>query len=518
MATLKKRLRQMNGSGGYNIIHLETSSDVVLRSDGSTVEAGVASKSDTDHKHSGADITSGTVAAARLGTMTAATASMAGASGAVPAPAAGAQAKFLRGDATWQVPTNTVACAYCGTAAATAAKAASCSGYVLLNKSWLIVTIAAANTAVSAITLNVNSKGAKPIYINGAASSASNYTLPAGTYLVYYDGTRYQFRTDGVIPVPVDTVPTASSLRAVTSGGLYTALYKNLAINDWSHVTDIKIDAYGNVWKKFSDNTLWNLVEVRNTDTIYYIDQTNGNDNNVGCTTSTAWKNPIIVQNQFSGNGKAIHQSCTGYAFTEKFISDYDLRNSTETTGIYFPSARHLPGIKLDASGHTITSNDGTNLFNLYAYGMNFTIIADSLVGAFTGSGPKYLIRGNDLGMLTVNVKHMTKLSTCPSQVYGIVAVGNTRCRITTSPKFSDLRCCVKASDCAYVGGDATDTTSTFTVTGEGDIYYVYVASGGARIYLPEISGTATFNTRYVAGQAARIFTDTNEYRAGRYQ
>lgn len=39
--------------------------------------------------------------------MTAATALAAGKSGLVPAPAAGAQSKFLRGDGTWQTPTNT---------------------------------------------------------------------------------------------------------------------------------------------------------------------------------------------------------------------------------------------------------------------------------------------------------------------------------------------------------------------------------------------------------------------------
>lgn len=39
--------------------------------------------------------------------MTAATANAAGKSGLVPAPAAGAQGKFLRGDGTWQTPTNT---------------------------------------------------------------------------------------------------------------------------------------------------------------------------------------------------------------------------------------------------------------------------------------------------------------------------------------------------------------------------------------------------------------------------
>lgn len=39
--------------------------------------------------------------------MGAATASAAGKSGLVPAPAAGAQAKYLRGDGTWGTPTNT---------------------------------------------------------------------------------------------------------------------------------------------------------------------------------------------------------------------------------------------------------------------------------------------------------------------------------------------------------------------------------------------------------------------------
>ena len=39
--------------------------------------------------------------------MKAATASAAGSAGIVPAPAAGKQASFLRGDGTWAVPTNT---------------------------------------------------------------------------------------------------------------------------------------------------------------------------------------------------------------------------------------------------------------------------------------------------------------------------------------------------------------------------------------------------------------------------
>lgn len=86
---------------------------------------------------------------------------------------------------------------YCITAAGTAAKSVSCAYYTLLTNSYIPVVIQNTNTAASALTLNINAQGAKPIYINGTASSSSNHTLPRGTYIVYYDGTNYYFRTDG---------------------------------------------------------------------------------------------------------------------------------------------------------------------------------------------------------------------------------------------------------------------------------------------------------------------------------
>lgn len=94
---------------------------------------------------------------------------------------------------------NTYTSAYCSTSASTAAKTATCSGYYLLSKSQIHVIITTTNTAARALTLNINGQGAKPIYINGTVSSSSNYTLPRGSYLVYYDGTNYYFRTDGAI-------------------------------------------------------------------------------------------------------------------------------------------------------------------------------------------------------------------------------------------------------------------------------------------------------------------------------
>jgi hypothetical protein len=95
---------------------------------------------------------------------------------------------------------NTVPAAHCTTAAGTAAKTATYTYYTATAKRYVYVTFRYANSSAGAITLNINSTGAKPIYINGSASSASNYTLPAGAYLAYYDGSNYHVRTDGVLP------------------------------------------------------------------------------------------------------------------------------------------------------------------------------------------------------------------------------------------------------------------------------------------------------------------------------
>ena len=88
---------------------------------------------------------------------------------------------------------------YVSTKASTAAKVGTISNYAL-QKGHLQVLLMNANTAASALTLNVNGTGAKPIYINDVPSSSTNYTLPKAMYLVYYDGDNFQFRTDGLIP------------------------------------------------------------------------------------------------------------------------------------------------------------------------------------------------------------------------------------------------------------------------------------------------------------------------------
>jgi len=65
------------------------------------------------------------------------------------------------------------------------------------------------NSAASNLTLNISGQGAKPIYINGLPSSATNSTLPRGAYIVHYDGTNYHFRTDNKLPGSIEGAATS---------------------------------------------------------------------------------------------------------------------------------------------------------------------------------------------------------------------------------------------------------------------------------------------------------------------
>lgn len=88
----------------------------------------------------------------KVGTFTAATASTAGTVGAVPAPSAGAQAKFLRGDGTWQVPTNT-------DTKVVQTQSTTAGEYALLAKDNTGVTTTTSGSVFSAgVTVNPNTK------------------------------------------------------------------------------------------------------------------------------------------------------------------------------------------------------------------------------------------------------------------------------------------------------------------------------------------------------------------------
>ena len=80
------------------------------------------------------------------------------------------------------------------TASATAAKAVTLSTFDAYQSGILLsVKFSNAQTADAAITLNVNSKGAKNVYVNGSATSSSNplHWGANATLLFLYDGTQF---------------------------------------------------------------------------------------------------------------------------------------------------------------------------------------------------------------------------------------------------------------------------------------------------------------------------------------
>ena len=103
-------------------------------------------------------------------------------------------------DYAWANQTQDYPSAYCKTAAGTAGKTAACTLWTATANTYLHLVIVYANTSASALTLNVNSTSAAPLYINGVVSSATNYTLPAGSYIAFYNGTNWYINTDGTIP------------------------------------------------------------------------------------------------------------------------------------------------------------------------------------------------------------------------------------------------------------------------------------------------------------------------------
>ena len=120
--------------------------------------------------------------------------------------------------------------AYCETAAATQAKTATSTNTVYTAGEAFLIRIVNANTYNGKITLNINGQGAKDVWINGAISSSSNKTLPAGEHWCYYDGSVFHIWTDGTAQfakLKAETITgnllgnaaTATAAAGYTSGG-----------------------------------------------------------------------------------------------------------------------------------------------------------------------------------------------------------------------------------------------------------------------------------------------------------
>lgn len=107
----------------------------------------------------------------------------------------------------------------CSTAAATAAKVVTLPKFALATSATILIRVSNTNSATSGVTLNVNSTGAKSIYIGGSAWSTSNQ-LYAGDYVATYDGTYWKltriYLTDTTYGVA--TSSTAGLVKSSTTG------------------------------------------------------------------------------------------------------------------------------------------------------------------------------------------------------------------------------------------------------------------------------------------------------------
>ena len=111
--------------------------------------------------------------------MTAATASAAGVHGLVPAPAAGKQDSFLRGDATWQTLSKSTVGLSNVNNTADAEKSVK---YAISAGSASSATTATTATKLGSATIG---SGTQPVYLNAGAATASTSTVGSATQPVY---------------------------------------------------------------------------------------------------------------------------------------------------------------------------------------------------------------------------------------------------------------------------------------------------------------------------------------------
>lgn len=141
------------------------------------------------------------------------------------------------------------------TAAGTAAKASTIDNFRLMKGAVVSITFSTANTIYGALTLNINSTGAKTIYVNNAATSASNYLLwNAGETLTFvYSGSywylisRFLVESDFVklidknIVLPNTNISIADAYNQDTYGGYGSVIFADAYNNQIGYAQTIQI-------------------------------------------------------------------------------------------------------------------------------------------------------------------------------------------------------------------------------------------------------------------------------------
>ncbi len=210
--------------------------------------------------------------------MTAATASAAGSAGLVPAPAAGKQASFLRGDGTWAVPTdtNTHYTTHLYAGSGSAANAATTNGntkITLTDDSTVRNSVTIKGTGATSVTSdasgNITINSTNTTYSNMTAATASA-AGSAGLVPAPAAGKQASFlRGDGTWAVPTDTnthytthlyAGSGSAANAATTNGntkitlTDDSTVRNSVVIKGTGATTVTSDAAGNITINSTDN------------------------------------------------------------------------------------------------------------------------------------------------------------------------------------------------------------------------------------------------------------------------
>ena len=89
--------------------------------------------------------------------------------------------------------------AYVGLSASATNLSAACTNFSAKPGNTINVTFSRDYTAVSAKKFRAGTTTYQPLYLNGSATSNTNYFIPSGTWPVYYDGNNWYLWTDGSI-------------------------------------------------------------------------------------------------------------------------------------------------------------------------------------------------------------------------------------------------------------------------------------------------------------------------------
>lgn len=242
---------------------------------------------------------------------------------------------------------NTVPSAYCTTGASTAAKSATCSGYVAMANSYIHIIFSNTNTA-NVPTLNINSSGAKPIYLNGQPVSSSNHNIKAGSYIAYYDGTAYYLRNDGILPGRIENALTAddATLAATASEAIKLSNTHTFQVDLGSTSVSTGFDGTQNIHDIGVTGTLGVQQGGTGTGTLAAGEVLIGNNTNA--VTTRAITNLTTAASDVTANTNLI---------TANTLVNYQGSTNQNTIGTITTGAWHGSTIDISYGGTGMTSN-----------------------------------------------------------------------------------------------------------------------------------------------------------------